>query len=154
MLELAKDTDHAGRVNFRSLEEAYQARYLGKAGIWSQPARGPKGSDFLDGEQMWDLKTETSYPITFNAGYSDERMQRKVESKLERGIYVAIDQTAMHQEDRDKLKNLLTFNSHWQGKVFAFERRASHEDKQGWKDSLGDYRSGNFKVDISARVAS
>lgn len=42
---------------------------------------------------MWDLKTETSTPISSNAGYCcSERMQRKIESKLDRGIYVAVDQ--------------------------------------------------------------
>lgn len=42
---------------------------------------------------MWDLKTETSNPISSNAGYCcSERMQRKIESKLDRGIYVAVDQ--------------------------------------------------------------
>lgn len=136
ILELAKDTDHAGRVNFRSLEEAYQAHYLAKAGIWPDASRGPKGSDFVSRHQKWDLKTETSYGITSNAGYSDERMQLKIDSKLSRGIYVAIDQTALNPEDRARLQNLLTFNSHWDGKVFAFERRATTAQKQEWKSNL------------------
>lgn len=136
MLELAKDTDHAGRVNFRSLEEAYQAHYLAKAGVWQNPSRGPKGSDFVSGEQQWDLKTETSYPITSNAGYSDERMQKKIESKLGRGIRVAIDRTAMNQEDRDRLRDLMTSNSHWQGRVMTFERRADSAAMGNWRDSL------------------
>lgn len=135
MLELAKDTDHAGRVNFRSLEEAYQARYLAKAGIWPEPSRGPKGSDFVSREQQWDLKTETSYPITSNAGYSDERMQRKIDSKLSRGIQVAIDQTALNREDRERLRSLLATNSHWTGKVFTFERRASSAAALTWGTS-------------------
>lgn len=141
MLELAKDTDHGGRVNHRSLEEAYQAHYLARAGIWPNLSRGPKGSDFLSGQQQWDLKTETSEPITANAGYSSERMLLKIEGKLRRGIQVAIDQTALNLEDRQRLRNLLTSNSHWKGRVFSFERRADNATRQGWISSLGQTRS-------------
>lgn len=136
VLELAKDPDHGDRINFRSLEEAYQARYLAKAGIWPVPVRGPKGSDFASQGQAWDLKTETSYPITVNAGYSDQRMLSKIESKLERGINVAIDQTSLNEEDRRKLSELITSQSHWVGKVMVFHRRATQADVEAWKAAL------------------
>ncbi len=135
MLELAKDTDHGGRVNFRSLKEAYQARYLRDAGVWTDLSRGPQGSDFLDGAQPWDLKTETSNPITSNAGYSDERMHQKIQSKLDRGIHVAIDQTALHPEDRERLRNLIANHSEWRGKVFAFESRATPSTMRQWRST-------------------
>ncbi|MFN8611725.1 MAG: hypothetical protein U0931_29540 [Vulcanimicrobiota bacterium] len=136
MLELAKDPDHGDRVDFRSLEEAYQARYLAKASIWSAPVRGPKGSDFASQGQAWDLKTETSWPITVNAGYSDERMVAKIESKLSRGINVAVDQTHLNREDRQKLGDLIASQSNWVGKVMVFHRRATQEDCERWKAAL------------------
>lgn len=136
VLELAKDPDHGDRINFRSLEEAYQARYLAKAGIWPDPVRGPKGSDFASQEQAWDLKTETSYPITVNAGYSDQRMFTKIESKLGRGIKVAVDQTNLSAEDRKKLNDLIASQCDWIGKVMVFHRRATQADVEGWKAAL------------------
>ncbi|MBS2037270.1 hypothetical protein JST97_19945 [bacterium] len=136
MLELAKDPDHGDRVDFRSLEEAYQARYLAQACIWIAPVRGPKGSDFASQGQAWDLKTETSWPITVNAGYSDERMVAKIESKLNRGINVAVDQTHLSQEDRKKLGDLIASQSNWAGKVMVFHRRATQADFERWKAAL------------------
>jgi len=136
LLELARDTDHAGRVDFRSLEEAYQAQYLTRAGIWENPTRGPKGSDFVSNGQMWDLKTETSTPVSHNAGYCSERMQSKIESKLSRGIYLAVDQTYLDTTDRGKLLQLIGQNSDWKGKIVIFERRATSEMMESWKNFL------------------
>lgn len=137
ILELARDTDHAGRIDFRSLEEAYQACFLAGAGIWDKPSRGPKGSDFIDSHgQMWDLKTETSAPVTSNAGYCSERMQRKIESKLERGIHLAVDQTYLEAADRAKLRQLMDANHQWKGKIVLFERRVNRDTMDGWKDFL------------------